>query len=130
MSAMMTPQYSKDIEDMIGQKFTDKIWVSPKEMSKRNAKFQLSCRSSMARMTQEHVTKVFAESADDKVIIYTNFKHSIPNFVDFVHGVANDKSGLDHNLINLELFGDLTPQDKCGCTTIFCNVLTIDSNMC
>jgi hypothetical protein len=130
MSATMTLQYSKDIEDMIGQNITDKIWATPKEMSKRNVKFQLSCCSSMAHTAREHVAKVFAKSVDDKVVIYTNFKHPIPDIVDFVHGIANDKCGLDHNLITLELFGNLTPQDKCGRTAIFCNAPTIDSNIC
>jgi hypothetical protein len=79
MSAMMTPQYSEDIEDIIvGRKFTDKIWATPKEISKRNVKFQVSCCSSLSRTAQEHVAKVFAQSVDGKVILYTNFKHPIP----------------------------------------------------
>jgi superfamily II DNA/RNA helicase len=73
----------------------------------------------MAHMAREHVAKVFAKSADP-----------IQDIVDFVHGIANDKCGLDHNCITLELFGDLTPQDKCGRTAIFCNAPTIDNNIC
>jgi len=129
MTATFSPKWINLVKKRWGVEFAKTIWASPKDMARRNVELTFTVRSLFGKVLKSHLTLLWnpqqlaphkPASPPKKAIVYTNKKSDIDSLTDQAFEVCETCFGDDHGMLPVPMHGDLSIQDKCVNTKLFC----------
>jgi superfamily II DNA helicase RecQ len=129
MTATFTEDYVQKLEKMWGIKFTEQIWATPEEMSKRGLGISLMPRSpSASTMQMKKIANRFFKEHEQrkwgKVVIYCNRKCDVEALVKHTHDTFWTSFGPHSDKFVVSVYGQgMKLEDKALNIGLFCNAI-------